>query len=485
MKPRKETRDQKAKLRELNDLMEEVKRRHHYNKLKYYEPTDKQREFHKAGLFYRQRMLRAGNQTGKTLGAAAEIAMHMTGLYPDDWVGHRFRRPTYGWAAGVTSESTRDNPQRLLLGRKRDWGSGMVPQQQLIGTPSLARGVTDGVDSFMVRHVPTGGVSVCWFKSYEKGREKWQGETLDWIWCDEEPPYDVYSEGLTRLNRRRGLMLITFTPLLGMTEVVHLFSHPAEDDKGAKERTVIQMTLDDATFYTPEERAAIEAQYGEAEREARVKGLPMLGEGLIYPVRDDEISIEPVSIPAHWPRIIGLDFGVDHPTAAVWLAYDPDTDILYLYDCYRERRLLVDQHARNIKKRSSRSYIPVAWPHDGLKTDPKSGTPIRDMYADEGLNMIDVSARYDDEIGGPQPREPVINNLLERMQTGRFKVFSHLRSWFEEKSMYHRKNGKVVPAYDDLISATHYAVMMLRYAQTETYGHALPRKAEDYDPLEY
>lgn len=56
-------------------------------------------------------------------------------------------------------------------------------------------------------------------------------------------------------------------------------------------------------------------------------------------------------------------------------------------------------------------------------------------------------------------------DMLERMQTGRFKVFSHLTLWFEEFRLYHRKDGKVVKLRDDLMSATRYALMMLRKAK--------------------
>ena len=59
----------------------------------------------------------AGNQLGKTKAGASEAAMHLTGRYPDWWQGHRFDRGGPAWAAGVTGVSTRDNPQRYLLGR--------------------------------------------------------------------------------------------------------------------------------------------------------------------------------------------------------------------------------------------------------------------------------------------------------------------------------------------------------------------------------
>jgi len=57
--------------------------------------------------------------------------------------------------------------------------------------------------------------------------------------------------------------------------------------------------------------------------------------------------------------------------------------------------------------------------------------------------------------------------MLGRMQTGRLKVFSHLAEWFEEFRLYHRKDGKVIKEFDDLMAATRYALMMLRFAITE------------------
>src|ERR1700691_5673746 len=71
-----------------------------------YRPYSKQKEFHEAGKTYRERLLMAGNQLGKTLAAGSESAMHATGLYPDWWPGRRFDHPIAAWAAGVTGEST-------------------------------------------------------------------------------------------------------------------------------------------------------------------------------------------------------------------------------------------------------------------------------------------------------------------------------------------------------------------------------------------
>lgn len=170
----------------------------------------------------------AGNQLGKTWCGAAEAAYHATGLYPDWWQGHRFDRPTNGWAASVTGEATRDNVQAKLVGppeRKEAFGTGFIPAAVLLDTKP-AMGTPNLLDHCTVRHI-TGGVSTIGFKTYSQGREKWQGPTRDWVWWDEEPPLDIYMEGLTRMNAvgdARGW--ITFTPLLGMSDVVRLFLNP-------------------------------------------------------------------------------------------------------------------------------------------------------------------------------------------------------------------------------------------------------------------
>ena len=222
--PHPALRDPAVLAQALAALDTEQARRASRDQLTSYRPYSKQAAFHAAGAESRERLFMAGNQLGKTKAGGSEWAMHLTGLYPDWWSGKRFARPVRLWAAGVTAESTRDNPQRVLLGppqKKEEWGTGAIPARCILAT-AAARGVADGVDSVVVRHV-SGGASTLLFKSYEKGREKWQGETLDGVWFDEEPPLDIYIEGLTRTNATDGIVIVTFTPLLGMSEVVRMF----------------------------------------------------------------------------------------------------------------------------------------------------------------------------------------------------------------------------------------------------------------------
>lgn len=436
----------------------ELQKRKSENRLTDYRPYPKQREFHEAGAIYRERLLMAGNQLGKTLAAGNEYAMHLTGKYPQGWEGRRWDRPIIGWAAGITGESTRDNPQRIVLGRAGEHGTGTIPKADIIDiTP--ARGQPDLVDSITVRHV-SGGVSHLGLKSYEKGREKWQGETLDLVWFDEEPPLDIYTEGLTRTNATGGMVFVTFTPLLGMSEVVKRFL--LDQVPGTH---VTQMTIDDVEHYTAEQRAAIISSYPLHEREARTKGIPQLGSGRVFPISESAITCESFAIPSYWPQICGLDFGWDHPSAAVRIAWDRDSDILYVIAAHRQNQQTPAMFSASVKPWGD--WLPWAWPHDGLQHDKGSGEQLAKQYAQQGLRMLPNRATFED---GSNGLEAGVTEMFDRMQTGRLKVFAHLRDWFQEFNLYHRKDGLIVKKGDDLMSATRYAMMMRRYAKLRQEG---------------
>ena len=409
-------------------------------RLELYTPYRKQLEFHALGASTRERLFMAGNQLGKSLSGAAEMAVHLTGRYPEWWEGRVFTKPVAAWASGVTGESVRDTVQRLLVGRPGQYGTGFIPADCIVGEPRRAMGVSDLLDSVAVRH-SSGGESRLYFKRYEQGREKWQGETLDIVWFDEEPPSDIYTEGLTRTNATGGMAYMTFTPLLGMSEVVTRFITESSPD-----RSVTNMTIDDVDHYSDEEKRRIIESYPAHEREARAKGIPTLGSGRIFPIEDSAISIAPFPVPAHWPRINGLDFGWDHPTAAVQLAWDRDADCIYVHKAHRMREAAPVIHAATVKAWGA--WVPTAWPHDGLQHDKGSGEQLAKQYAATGLLMLKERATFDDGSNGV---EAGLMDMLERMQTGRFKVFSNLDDWFQEFRMYHRKDGKVVKKVDDLM----------------------------------
>nr|WP_104662841.1 terminase large subunit [Ensifer adhaerens] len=446
----------------LMKLVRERERRQRINRLRDYVPYAKQVEFHEAGAAYRERLFMAGNQLGKTLSGAAEAAMHLTGQYPDWWPGRRWDRPITMLAGSESYELTRDGVQRLLIGpplNEEDWGTGYIPKAAIVDTTRRA-GVSGTLDSVTVRH-QSGGTSTILLKAYEQGRGKWQANTVDYVWFDEEPPEDVYFEGITRTNATGGSIAVTFTPLKGMSTVVARFIMPGEDE-GAKYRTVTTMTIDDADHYSEEERARIIASYPAHEREARTKGVPSLGSGRIFPVSEESITVAPFEIPKHWVQIGGLDFGWDHPFGAAGCAWDRDADVFYVTKEYREREATPLIHSGALKPWGA--WLPWSWPHDGLQHDKGSGEQLAAQYRGHGLNMLPERATFDDGTNGV---EAGLADMLDRMQTGRFKVFSTCTHWFEEFRLYHRKDGKIVKERDDVISASRYALMMKRHAEIE------------------
>ncbi len=435
------------------------------HRLYQYTPYPKQLEFHAAGKTYRERLLIAGNQVGKTIAGGSEYAMHLTGIYPSWWTGRVFDRPVVGWAAGVTSEVTRDSVQRILMGRANAIGTGAIPKKSIKGY-TAKRGVADAIDTVTIKH-SSGGESLLAFKSYDQGRTKFQGETLDLVWLDEEPDLEIYTEALTRTNTTGGIAFMTFTPLFGLSQVVRRFLN--EKPAGTH---ITHMTIWDALHYSEDQRDSIISSYPVYERDARTRGIPSLGSGAVFPLSEKDITINPIAIPDHWPRIAGIDFGWDHPFAAAWLAWDRDIDTVYLYDEYRISQRTPKDHVADMRSKPGFAWIPVVWPHDGLQHDKGSGVPLANMYRDLGLPMMESKfsnppAMGEEEGSGGNGVEVGVMDMLTRMQTGRFKVFSTCQLWFEEFRQYHRDGGKIEAVDDDLISASRYAVMSLRFADTK------------------
>ena len=255
---------------------------------------------------------------------------------------------------------------------------------------------------------------------------------------------------------------MTFTPLLGMSDVVKRFLLDKPAGTG-----VTTMTIDDAEHYTQEQREAIIASYPAHEREARTKGVPTLGSGRIFAITDETIEIDAFEIPEHWVQVCGIDFGWDHPSAAARIAWDRDNDVIYVTAAHRQREQTPLMFASTVKPWGD--WLPWAWPHDGLQHDKGSGDQLAEQYKKQGLAMLDNRATHapkdgEEEGSGGNGVEAGLMEMLDRMQSGRFKVFKHLADWFEEFRMYHRKDGKIVKMDDDLLSATRYAVMMKRHA---------------------
>lgn len=409
-------------------------------------------EFFAAGATERERLLMAGNRVGKSEGGAYEIACHLTGLYPHWWTGRRFEKPIRIWVAGDTTKTVRDIIQGKLMGPPNRWGTGMIPGDKIImDRISRISGVADAIDTIVVKH-EGGWTNTLAFKSYEQGRKSFQGTEQDIIWLDEEAPEDVYSECLLRTMTTNGLVMLTFTPLSGMTNVVMSFlgNSPDEEhnDGQVRGKFYVSMTWDDAPHLDQATKDELWKRIPPHQRDARSKGIPVLGSGAIYPLSEDDITVDDFKIPDYWPRAYGMDVGWNN-TAAAQGCRDPDTGILYITMVYKRGQAEPLIHADAISARvgkKTKGYI-----------DPAS----RGRSQADGVTLYQTYVRLSLDLEfAVNSVETGLLECWEGLSTGKIKIFRSCREFFSEFRLYRRDDkGHVVKKDDHIMDAFRYLVM--------------------------
>ena len=412
---------------------------------RWYVPHAKQKDFHAKGKEVRERLFLAGNRVGKTLAGAAEVGFHLTGRYPRWWNGVRYKAPIEAWAASVTREVTRDILQATYLGGQGVGMSGcrgVIPQASIVGM-TMRSGIAGAVDMVKVAHA-SGGVSVLGFKSYDQGRASFQGTARDIIHLDEEPEIEVYEECLLRTLTVKGQVLLTMTPLLGLSEMVRHFT---DVERGAG-KAVVRAGWQDAVHLDTATVDGLRQSLRPHEIMAREFGEPSVGRGRVYPVEERELSVPRFEIPVAWRRCVGVDFGWSNPTVAVWLAHDVVNDIVYITDVYFASERVPAEHAVEILRRGP--WIPAVCDPAGQAIGQKDGVSLVEMYAAAGI-------RFEMADNGV---EAGLMNVLERMRVGKLRVFADLEGWWREFRLYHRDaKGRVVKRDDHLLDATRYALV--------------------------
>jgi phage terminase large subunit-like protein len=424
-------------------------------------------EFFAAGAHSKERLFMAANRVGKTVAGAFEVTCHLTGRYPSWWQGRRFEYAPDGWACGANSQTTRDVVQGVLLGKST--GQGMIPEEAIVHT-TAGRGITGSVETVWVRHV-SGRTAKLGFKTYEQGRRAFEGEAKDFVWCDEEPPQDCYTEMLYRTLTTRGLTLITFTPLLGRTDVVNSFLEPTSEE-AAQSRYVVQAGWKDVPHLDEEEKRKLTANTPPYQIKARTDGEPALGVGAIYPIDETDITIPDRAIPDYWPRAFGMDVGWNR-TAALWGARDPATGIIYIYSEHYQGQGEPASHAQAIRGRGT--WIPGVIDPACLGSSQIDGRTLMDIYRDLGLLLSPAVNAV----------EAGITEVWQLLVSGRLKIMAGCTNFFREFRKYHRDDkgsGKVVKRDDHLLDCLRYLCVSGRQLMITQPRPAPYRAPRNYGP---
>jgi phage terminase large subunit-like protein len=420
--------------------------------------------FAAGGTGVHQRLIYGGNQTGKTLCDAAELAWHLTGDYPDWWVGLRFTKPIRAWAAGESTTLVRDTMQRHLCGPRNDFGTGLIPLESFAKAPVMVPGGTGAIDTVFVTHMTDGkvdGTSELSFKSFEQRREKLQSESVDFIWIDERPDEELYNELYARTIATNGHLIVSYTPIgegaaAGLT--YRFLTEPSAD------RAVFRIPSEEALHISAARREEVAAGLPDHERETRLEGTPQLGTGPIFPIEllpaiIKNVNIDDQAVIPNWTKwTVGIDFGFDHPFAAVLIAWDAQTGHVWVLDSFAMTRSSALYHVQRIHAMTKGLRVPVAWPHDGSVHDKGSGLALKDQYKNFGANMMPTHAV--NRSSGKNDLLPSIEEIRELMYSGRLTIAAHNTELLEEIRHYHRDHDyRVSKQRDDLISALRYAVM--------------------------
>lgn len=463
-------------------LLLEYKEKLKYNKVFTFLPYPFQMKMYEAGKTYRSRFACLANRIGKTYSAAAEVAYHLTGTYPTvathgwDWPGVKYDRPILLWAVGITSESTRTVLQKEIFGTEMakvldEIGTGSIPREY-IDFETMER---DGnrIIAAKIKHFTDGkydGQSTLIFKSTQQGLAPLMGAKVDFILLDEEDQYksnEIYSQCLMRTGTvPDGRVLITATPEVGFTELIRKFT----EEEGL---FIFHAGWNDAPHLTAELKKELLDGIPEWEIPMRTQGIPSKGSGAIFPIDDENITIEPLVPEPHWPVVAAVDFGQTRdPSVVMFITRNLETGQYIIYD---EIYLDVDRSVENIAEQILNTHtpnIPVIVPNDGNRTDGGSetrATILRNLGCNVVMGVFNNPEFIRNRISNVKEKdagkEGGIHWMAHGFKSGSVKVVSTCYNFFRQKRSYFwvSSGAKTKPrdGNDDTIDCARYGLLSI------------------------
>lgn len=411
--------------------------------------------------YYSTVLARSGNQCGKSFVTHYIAACHMTGIYPD-WYseevhGYKFMKPPRVWFGAHSSDTLKKTTQVKMVGEVGQAGSGFIPRKLLdLDSIKDAKRADTPITTFRVKHA-SGGYSSASLKTYESGRKAWEAETVDLIILDEEPPIDVFKEATARLLASGGRMLLAFTPNEGFTPLVDLLTNHGDFTEGPKDGGiyVVTSTVYEAPHITAEDIDRLDSILpSQHDKDARLRGIPSIGQGMVYPVNMETLLIDSSDIPTtNMVYCMAIDFGWFN-TAILHMAYNLQTGIYYVLEEYKEGELTPEQHSQYIQLidiQKKISFHKICDPSKGaiIQSGANSGRHVASMFNDHGIEFKDADNNVDTGI----------MTTLYSMQHDRLKISKHCVETVRELRAYsYDKKGAIKKVNDHLCDCLRYCM---------------------------
>lgn len=472
---------------QLQDLAMTVADDMQYNQLRYFRPFEHQKRFFVTTTD--RRGILAANRIGKTVSTCYETALHLTGLYPDWWQGKRFDKPITAMVAGESWGQVALVLQAELLGAsdvklKEQLGTGAIPRD-CIRFETMR---SDGANAMGVEIKHTSGAnSYLLFANYTQEVRQMQGFKLNLAVFDEQPPDDFFSEIVTRTATTQGQVLCSFTPLKGLNGLVSKFWNREEG------YDFIRVAWSDVPEYDPwgepfllqSTRDQLERDYLPHEREARIAGKPIMGQGAVFQIRS-------------WPtyqtgqynfrdmpgleRIIALDLGLVNDRTVI--------SLMYWHPQEREAWLHTQITVKGIEEANPTNYInhlmrpevfgtPIVLPPDAGTAGryTMSSLSIRELFEQYGLNVYakPIMNPPDGEGRVTNHKSFGINVMRQMLEAGTLHVNENCQDFLREAQNYYVDPQGRFSDPDDTIDSARYALLGCLNGICEPYDGLTPQ----------
>lgn len=333
------------------------------------------------------------------------------------------------------------------------------------------------------------------FKTYDQDLDAWASAEVDRIHWDEEPntlnSRELRTEASARLISTGGDEVIGMTPLLGLSWVYEEVWKVRDTNPLV---SVIQMSMEDNPYNTPEAIEKFAARLTEDEKRMRLKGEFVHLGGMFFSEFNEEIHrIEPIQ-PDHLKGqevVIGIDPGKNR-TGVVWVSFDKENSAL-VFDEFNPADAIVPDIAAEIKRRNEAwglkeleiTYVidPTSRNQSPINRDEVAAAYSRsDIDCEWGKNsrsagILEMKRRLQvkDKDGKPDPTLLFTRDCPEAMRQAR----EYRRD--PKKADEWQAVGQTDSTRWDVLDAVRYSIMARTYTDGEESEQ--PIHAPSYDPV--